>query len=307
MTAISRITPGWRPRVRSGQMVRGDAPAHSMDPALAHCAGRGPQVRIGRLWIDAVTFQQTLDAIEALVEAGQGGAVYTPNVDHVITAESNGDFRRAYRAADLVLADGAPIVWASRVLGTPLPAKVSGSDLILPLARLAGQRQWRVYLLGGEPGVAALAAERLRSRYRVNIVGIDDAIVRLDAGELERRTIADRITDAKTELLFVALGAPKQELWINQVRDSLGPVVAIGVGASLDFVAGKVRRAPRWMSSVGLEWVFRLAQEPRRLWRRYLLRGPRFISIVFRSGRLRRTQRIRPQRESRGPEAIGEQ
>jgi N-acetylglucosaminyldiphosphoundecaprenol N-acetyl-beta-D-mannosaminyltransferase len=264
-------------------------------------------VRVGRLWIDALTFDGALEAIGALIESGCGGTVFTPNVDHVITADLNRDFRRSYRAADLVVADGAPIVWASHLLGTPLPAKVSGSDLMLPLARLAGERGWRVYLLGGEPGIAALAAERLRSQYGVNIVGIDDAMIRLDDGEFQQRLITDRIAAARAELLFVALGAPKQEQWIHKVRATLGPVVAIGVGASLDFVAGKVRRAPRWMSSVGLEWVFRLAQEPRRLWRRYLLRGPRFVSIVLRSGRLRRTQRIRLPHTATGLKGTREQ
>jgi N-acetylglucosaminyldiphosphoundecaprenol N-acetyl-beta-D-mannosaminyltransferase len=261
------------------------------------------RLRIGHLWIDAVTFDDALRRIAALVESGTGGAVFTPNVDHVMMAETNTEFRDAYRAADLALADGRPLIWASHLLGLTLPEKVSGSDLVLPLARIAGTRGWRVYLLGGEPGVAAAAGERLRAEYGVNIVGVDDAIVRIDETEVARRAITDRITAAHTQLLLVALGAPKQELWITQVRAALGPTVAIGVGASLDFVAGRVRRAPRWMSDVGLEWTYRLMQEPRRLWRRYLLRGPLFVLIVFRARRVRRAQRVCLARSARGPEA----
>jgi N-acetylglucosaminyldiphosphoundecaprenol N-acetyl-beta-D-mannosaminyltransferase len=160
-----------------------------------------------------------------------------------------------------------------------------------------------VYLLGGAPGVAAIAGEKLRSEFGVNIVGVDDSIVRVDHSDTERRAITDRIAASRADLLLVALGAPKQELWIAQVRAELGATVAIGVGASLDFVAGTVRRAPKWMSDVGLEWTYRLMQEPRRLWRRYLLRGPRFLLIAFRARRLRPAQRVRLARSTRGLEA----
>src|SRR3954468_13836591 len=164
MTAISGVAPGSRTRTRSGSAVQADARVRAPDPTVVTSLRRGRRVRLGRLWIDSVTFAGALDAIATLVESGSGGSIFTPNVDHVITADLNRDFCRAYRSADLVLADGAPIVWASHILRTPLPAKVSGSDLILPLARLAGERGWRVYLLGGEPGIAALAAERFRSQ-----------------------------------------------------------------------------------------------------------------------------------------------
>jgi len=117
------------------------------------------RVRIGRIWIDSVTFDEALTAIEALT--GHGGAVFTPNVDHVVTADKNEEFRAAYEAADLSLADGQWVVWASRVLKTPLPAKISGSDLTLPLAKLAGEKGRSIYLLGGAPGAAEAAGKRL--------------------------------------------------------------------------------------------------------------------------------------------------
>jgi N-acetylglucosaminyldiphosphoundecaprenol N-acetyl-beta-D-mannosaminyltransferase len=240
------------------------------------------RVRIGTLWMDAVTFDEALDTIAELVQAGRGGAVFTPNVDHIVMAESNERFRQAYAGANLSLVDGTPVFWASRVLGTPLPEKVSGSDLVVPLARRAAEQGWRVYLLGGAPGVAAEAAERLRLVHGTNVVGHDDAMISLSGNDGERAVI-DRIRRARPNLLLVALGAPKQELFTQRVRDAIRPAVAVAIGASLDFVTGRVTRAPRWMSTLGLEWVYRLAQEPRRLWRRYLVQDPKFLWVVART------------------------
>jgi N-acetylglucosaminyldiphosphoundecaprenol N-acetyl-beta-D-mannosaminyltransferase len=239
-------------------------------------------VRIGTLWMDAVTFDQALDTIAELVQSGRGGAVFTPNVDHIVMAESNERFREAYARASLSLVDGTPVFWASRALGTPLPQKVSGSDLVVPLARRAAAQGWRVYLLGGAPGVAAEAAERLRLTCGTNVVGYDDAMISMD-GTPDERVVIDRIRRARPNLLLVALGAPKQELFTQRVREAIRPAVAVSIGASLDFVTGRVTRAPAWMSTVGLEWVYRLAQEPRRLWRRYLVQDPKFLWVVTRT------------------------
>jgi N-acetylglucosaminyldiphosphoundecaprenol N-acetyl-beta-D-mannosaminyltransferase len=243
------------------------------------------RVRIGRLEIDAVSFPEALERIAELVDRRGGGAVFTPNVDHVVKAEQRPDFVRAYSRADLCLADGMPLVWASRVLGSPLPEKVSGSDLVLPMMRLAGERGWRVYLLGGRPGAAKKAAKRFIDELGVHIVGIDSPTVAPDgSGETSEHAL-ERLRASTPDLLLVAFGAPKQELWIDRFADRIAPAVAIGVGGSLDFVAGEVRRAPAWMSRAGLEWLFRLLQEPRRMWRRYLVEDPAFIAIVARTRR----------------------
>ena len=246
-------------------------------------------MRIGQLEIDSVTFAQALAKIDELIGGRNGGAVFTPNVDHVVKAEHHADFRRAYSRADLCLADGMPLVWASRLLGLPLPEKVSGSDLMLPLMRLAAERRWRVYLLGGRPGVAQEAREKLTRELDVTIVGIDSPVVGSDGTDTSSEQTLERLVAASPDLVLVAFGAPKQELWIDRFAEQLGPAVAIGVGGSLDFITGRVRRAPAWMSRAGLEWLFRLLQEPRRMWRRYLVEDPAFIAIVARSRR--RTRR----------------
>lgn len=232
---------------------------------------------MGEIPVDAVTFPQALEAIERLI--GRGGYVFTPNVDHVVTAEEDADFRAAYSAASLCLADGMPLVWASRLLGRPLPEKVSGSDLILPLMERAAAKGWRVYLLGGAPGAAEKAAQVFRAM-GVQIAGVDAPMLRDPRSAEERAPICEKIRRAVPDLILVAFGAPKQELFIHCAR--LAPAVSFGIGASLDFIAGKARRAPRWMSERGLEWLYRLLSEPRRLWRRYLLRDPKFALIVWR-------------------------
>jgi N-acetylglucosaminyldiphosphoundecaprenol N-acetyl-beta-D-mannosaminyltransferase len=287
----------WGPMVCGGLdgLMANAAVSLVASPAVHRSSGiPGHQrVRIGRLWIDALTVEQGLDAIRELVARGRGGTVFTPNVDHVVMAETDAAFRRAYRQASLSFADGVPLIWASRLLRSPLPAKLSGSDMILPIARLAAREGWRVYLLGGAPGAAGAAAKQLREAYGVEIAGVDDSLVRLDEDSDGQRLIVERIRRARPHLIFVALGAPKQELWSARVLDAVRPAVAIGIGASLDFVAGHVRRAPSWISRLGLEWLYRLAQEPRRLWRRYLLRDPAFVLIVLRALWRPRRQRVR--------------
>jgi len=241
-----------------------------------------PRIRIGKLPVDVVDFEGALDAIDRLISAKNGGTVFTPNVDHVVMAEHDERFRTAYAAAALSLVDGTPVLWASRLLRTPLPVKISGSDLVLPLLQRANERGHRVYFLGGAPGVADLAKSKLEAMMPgIRIVGTDAS--RIDVNALgEADEVAERIRLAEPDLVLVALGAPKQEIWSYTRSERLKPAVLIGVGASLDFVAGIQKRAPSWMSKVGLEWLYRLAQEPGRLAARYLLRDPEFGLILLR-------------------------
>lgn len=241
-----------------------------------------PRIRVGKLPLDVVDFEGALDAIDRLIREKNGGTVFTPNVDHVVMAEHDERFRTAYAAAALSLVDGTPVLWASRLLRTPLPAKISGSDLVLPLMRRAAERGYRVYFLGGAEGVAELAKSKLEAALPgIQIVGTDASRINVDE-PAEADEVAERIVRAQPDLVLVALGAPKQELWSYTRSERLKPAVLIGVGASLDFVAGVQKRSPRWMSKVGLEWLYRLAQEPRRLAARYLLRDPEFCLILLR-------------------------
>ncbi len=255
-------------------------------------AATRPRLRVGALWVDVVTREEALDALDALVARGEGGSVFTPNVDHVVMAERDAAFRDAYDGASLSLADGAPLVWASHLLQPAVPEKLSGSDMLVPMARLAARRGWRVYLLGGGPGSAAEAARRLRDEHGVHVVGTDDARISATSDPASDGPVLARLRAARPDLVFVALGAPKQELFIARARGAMGPAVAVGVGASLDFLAGALRRSPAWMSRVGLEWLYRLCQEPRRLWRRYLIQDPKFALVVLKTLCRSRPERV---------------
>jgi N-acetylglucosaminyldiphosphoundecaprenol N-acetyl-beta-D-mannosaminyltransferase len=248
---------------------------------------------VGHLWIDAVTFDQAVDAVERLVTAGEGGMIFTPNVDHVVQVERNPVFRDAYQKASLSVVDGQLLLWASYVLGTPLPEKISGSDLLLPLARRAAERKWRVYLLGGGPGVADLAAAELKKQFDIDIVGTDAPFVTKEGDPVDGPQVIERIAKVRPHLLFVAFGAPKQELFLQRAMPTIRPAVGIGVGAGFDFVTGRIKRAPRWISETGLEWLYRLAQEPRRLGKRYLVDDPMFLAILARTMREPKIERLK--------------
>lgn len=236
-------------------------------------------LQLGRVKVHAVTQAQALLAIEEL--AAQGGKVFTPNVDHVVIAEDNPDFAAAYASADLSLPDGFPIVVTSKLTDTPMPEKVSGSDLVLPLMEQAARLGRKVFLFGGLNGVAEEAKRRLEERIPgLNIVGTAAPNVDLTASDEALAELAAPIRESGANYVLVALGAPKQELFIHRVADTCKPAVFLGVGASLDFIAGRVKRAPAWVSNAGFEWLYRLNQDRGRLWKRYL-RDTRYPLIVL--------------------------
>jgi N-acetylglucosaminyldiphosphoundecaprenol N-acetyl-beta-D-mannosaminyltransferase len=241
-----------------------------------------PRLLIGGAPVDPCTFRE---AVARIVERASSGLppayVVTPNAHHVSLLRDSEAFRRVYDGAWLSLADGMPLVWASRILGSPVPEKVSGSDLFPALCKAIAGTQLRVFLLGGLPGSAEGAARVLESRYPgLRITGSHCPPYGFEHDPVEGPRAIAAVREAAPHLLFVALGAPKQELWMHDNRERLGVPVSIGVGGSFEFVAGMVRRAPKWMRRSGLEWLFRLGMEPRRLWKRYLVTNTRFLGIV---------------------------
>jgi N-acetylglucosaminyldiphosphoundecaprenol N-acetyl-beta-D-mannosaminyltransferase len=233
--------------------------------------------------------QDAVDAIFELRSRGGGGGVFTANVDHVVMADEMAAFREAYGRAALVLADGMPLVWLSRLLGPKLPMRVAGSDLVEPIAARAAREGTSVYFLGGAPAagltpsVGEEAARVLSQRYPGLVVaGHSAPFISVPPLAHEHDEVVRALTAARPDFVFVALGAPKQELLIDAIAAAVAPAVCIGLGASLDFIAGRVRRAPPWMRGVGLEWLFRVAQEPRRLAHRYFVRDARLPWILLR-------------------------
>jgi N-acetylglucosaminyldiphosphoundecaprenol N-acetyl-beta-D-mannosaminyltransferase len=252
-------------------------------------SSEGARILIGRVPVDVVTFREAIERIDALVEKKSGGYVVTPNVDHVVIAEDNARFLQAYEQASLSLVDGFPLVLTAKWMKTPLPEKISGSDLTLPLMEMAAKRGRSVYLFGAGVGVAEKAAAKLVEKYPgLKIAGCDSPWIDVNAPIADARGPIDKLKAAKPDLVLVALGAPKQEILMNMIKDEVAPAVMLGIGATLDFIAGTMKRAPKWMSRVGLEWSFRFVQEPKRMFERYVLRDSRYPGIVLRHHVMRR-------------------
>jgi N-acetylglucosaminyldiphosphoundecaprenol N-acetyl-beta-D-mannosaminyltransferase len=243
------------------------------------------QVELFGLRIDALTMAETLDAAEALIAAGGVHQHVVVNVAKVVAADRDPDLRAIINACDLVNADGQPIVWASRLLGRPLPERVAGIDLMLGLFARAAAAGHAVYLLGARPAIVAAAAERaVREHPGLQVAGARDGYWRAE----EEADVAAAIAAARPAMLFLAIPSPAKERFLARWKDSIGAPFVMGVGGSFDVYAGLVRRAPRWLQRLGLEWLFRLAQEPRRMWRRYVTDAPRFAWLVAKALAARR-------------------
>lgn len=234
---------------------------------------------------DNVTLAEAVGRISAMIASRRPHYVATANMDFLVQAREDVELRRILLEADLVLCDGTPLVWASRWLGNGLRERVAGSDLVPALIRESAENGHRVFLLGAGPGVAAEAAERLQEQHPSLTICGHYSPPYSGLLEMDHEEATARIREAQPDLLLVSFGCPKQEKWIAMHYRSLGVPVVIGVGASLDFLANRVRRAPPWMQRNGMEWCYRLVQEPRRLFRRYandLLRfGPALASQVL--------------------------
>lgn len=231
--------------------------------------------------VHVVDTATTLEQVARFMAEPRLHQIATVNPEFVMTAQNDAAFRDVLAAADLCLADGIGLVYASRYLGRPLPARVPGSELVYDLATLAAREGWSLFLLGAAPGVAEDAAAILQARNPgLYIAGTYAGSPALE----ENDAIVERINDSGAQLLFVAYGAPRQDMWIARNRAALTSVrVAMGVGGSLDFITGRAVRAPRWMQDAGLEWLHRLVKEPWR-WRR-MLALPRFAWRVLIDGR----------------------
>ena len=242
------------------------------------------RAKIGLAMVDAISFDE---AVEILVEHAMAGKapayVVTPNAQHVVMLENNPQFRETYEHAKLVLADGVSLLAASRILGAKLKGRVNGTNLFQKLCERAEQERLRVFFLGGRPGAADLAVMKLRALYPSLIVaGTARPPDAFDNFPELVREVSEKIRQARPDFLFVGLGAPMQEKWMYQHGRKLGVPVSIGIGGSFDVVSGILPRAPRWMQEWGFEWLFRLAVEPRRMWKRYLVGNAKFLAIVLR-------------------------
>lgn len=247
--------------------------------------------------IDAVRMPQAIDQIFDWLEspADHCRFVVTPNVDHTVILSHNAGLQAAYRDAALVLADGQPVVWASRLLRKPLPERVPGSDLVPRLFDAAARRRsLTTFLLGAAEGVAERAAEHIHRQWpAVRVVGTDSPPLGFEHRVEEETRILAKIDDCSPDVLIVGLGAPKQELWTHRHFRHLNARVALCVGATIDFLAGEKSRAPRWMQAMGLEWLHRISTDPGRLAKRYAKDAWVFPQLVWKEwSRLRSTAEL---------------
>ncbi|WP_170317346.1 WecB/TagA/CpsF family glycosyltransferase [Acrocarpospora corrugata] len=244
-----------RPRVSPDRVVR-----------------RRRRVAVAGIEVDRLTEIQVVDRVVTALRRGRGGHVVTPNVDICRACSRDAALRALVLRADLAVADGMPLVWAARMLGRPLPARITGADLIWSLSEAAAFYRIPVYLLGGPPGVADRAATALCDRYPGLIVaGVDAPTAGFEVDPERFEQVRKALLDAGPRLVFVGLGFPKQDLLIERLRSDLPETWFVGCGAAIAFAAGSVRRAPNWMRDSGLEWLYRLSREPGRLVRRYLV------------------------------------
>jgi N-acetylglucosaminyldiphosphoundecaprenol N-acetyl-beta-D-mannosaminyltransferase len=235
------------------------------------------------------------DAVRAITQATcsrRGTWTITANLDHLRRYRREPLARALIDTADLVVADGTPLLWASRLAGTRLPERVAGSNMIWSLSQAASEQCLSVFLLGGAPGVAERAAGVLRARYAgLRVAGTLCPPPGFEHDERELAAIAETVAAAAPQLVFVALGFPKQDVLIGRLQRLLPCAAFIGVGIALSFVAGELRRAPAWMRRAGLEWLYRLGQEPHRLMRRYLAQGLPFAGWLMAAAAVHRLSR----------------
>ena len=242
----------------------------------------------------ATTVPEAVETILALSASSRANFVVTANVDHVVDLSSNTRFATAYSHAALRVADGAPVVLAAKLFGTPLPGRVTGADLVDPLCRRAEELGITVAIVGGQPDVNAQAVANLGVlRPGLVVTGINTPNG-FDSNPLWTDELVAEIQTVAAPIVLFCCGAPRSEIWMSEHRDVLPPGVYVCVGAAVDFLAGTKSRAPMFMQQWGLEWMYRLILEPKRLWRRYLVKDPKFVYIVAKEWVGRRRRRSSP-------------
>jgi N-acetylglucosaminyldiphosphoundecaprenol N-acetyl-beta-D-mannosaminyltransferase len=228
--------------------------------------------------VDNLTMEETLAYVEEKIEQGVPLQHVVVNAAKIVEAHENPHLKSIIDSCEIINADGQAVVWASRILGTPLKERVAGIDLMQQLVRRASEKQWGIYFLGAKQEVLDKVIERYQREYpTLRIAGARNGYFRQE----EELKLAEEIRASSAQILFVAISSPKKEIFLNKYLDVMNVPFVMGVGGSFDVVAGLTRRAPVWMQQLGLEWLFRFLQEPRRMWRRYIIGNAKFIWLVL--------------------------
>jgi len=239
-------------------------------------------VRMFGISLSSVTLGEAAERFSEIARKKETRVIFAANTEAVVLMRSNPEFRRSYIEADYLLADGMPLVWFSHLIGDSLPERVTGSDLLPELCRLAEKKLLKVFLLGGTEEVTPKAVENLLKLFpALQVAGMTTPWIDLSDSEAVSSDLVETINQSGADIVFVGFGAPKQEIWITRNKKKLTTGILLAVGGTFDFLAGKTVRAPLWMQRSGLEWFWRLLHEPKRLWRRYLIGNVRFLVIAW--------------------------
>jgi N-acetylglucosaminyldiphosphoundecaprenol N-acetyl-beta-D-mannosaminyltransferase len=231
--------------------------------------------------IDNLNMSEVIDRVSAILKDKLKSYIVTPNASHIVMLQKDLDFREAYQHASLVLADGASLVLASKLLGCPLKERCTGADLFEKICKIAWENNKKVFILGGVNGSEKIAMKKLKRIYQGIQVLAYSPPFGFDKDSLKSGKIIDMINSFEADILFVCVGTPKSEKWIYRNLENLNIILACPFGAALDFFTGTKKRAPKWVQNIGCEWLWRLILEPKRLWRRYLIENAIFIWIVL--------------------------
>ncbi len=231
--------------------------------------------------IDNLTMNEVIQAVDQLIQNKKKSYVVTPNLDHIVILEKDNEFAEVYQNADLIVADGKPLIWISRLLKKPIKEKISGSDLFPKICELSAKKGYTIFIMGAADGVAGKAAENIKKKYPgVRFVGTYSPPIGFEKNINELSVMKKMVLEAKPDILAVSLGSPKGEKFIYHHLEEYNVPLSISIGATIDFEAGTVKRAPKWMSEAGLEWLFRITQDPKRLAKRYWKDAKSIVPII---------------------------
>ena len=233
-------------------------------------------------YVNNLDWEETFEAIDRMTERGQPAYIVEINTDVCIKIEKDSYLKEIAEKADLSLVDGKPLLWVAKWMKRPVKEKISGSDLTYALCERAARKNYSIFILGGGEGVAETAAGKIRKQFPgIRIAGVCSPEIGFERNPESLKRLNEQIREAMPDLLFVCLGCPKQEKWVYENYRQCGAKVSLCAGASVDFLAGKKKRAPGWVSSCGMEWFYRFLKEPKRLFRRYFIDDMKIFSLIW--------------------------
>lgn len=240
------------------------------------------RMRFMNSYIDNITKKEAIDYIEECIRLRKIGQVITPNVDQIVRMESDSYFKEICDNAELLLTDGHPLLWIAKWYKTPIREKICGSDLVPELCDVAAKKGYSVFLLGAAPGVAQKASDKLKEKLPdLKIAGVYSPPMGFEKDQKELNKINQMLYDSHADMLFVGMGVPKQDIFIYENMNKYQIPMSFSIGGTIDFIAGEQKRAPKWMSKIGIEWLYRLCQSPKRMFKRYFIDDLKIVKLAI--------------------------